>query len=371
MPTRQGPGWGAVIVVSLIVGLLAGAGGSLLVSRLAAPQATPEVAGRSVSVTVETEKDAIVQTAAQASPAVVTIHATSRVQTPGPLGLPFGSPGTRRSLGSGFFFEHNGKKYVLTNTHVIAGADQVAIRTVEGQEYPAKILGASRQDLAVLDPQGVPADQPVLPLGDSDQVPVGAWVLAIGSPFGIDNTVTVGVVSRKGYTPLGSQLGDRYLIQTDAAINEGNSGGPLIDLGGNVIGVNEMILSPTQTNLGIGFAIPVNEAKELLYFLINRGPWLGIGTQPNSPGLARYFGLSTEKGLVVVHVAPDSPAAKASVQQLDVILQVDAKAVETPEDLGKLILAHKIGDTITLLIQRGSDRQTLEVQAGTIPEGAF
>ena len=374
MAKHRGPGWGGIIVVTLIVGLLAGAAGSLLVSRWA-PRGLV-VSGAPGVVTVENDKNAIVQAAAKASPAVVTIHVTQRVQPTGPFGLPMGPQQNIPSLGSGFFFDYQGKKYVLTNTHVLTGgtsqlADHVTISTVEGKEYPAKIVGASQQDLAVLAPSGVPADQPTLPLGDSEKAPVGSWVIAIGSPFGIDNTVTVGVISRKGPTPLGDQGGNRYVIQTDAAINKGNSGGPLIDLGGNVIGVNEMILSPTETSLGIGFAIPVNQAKDLLYFLVNRGPWVGIGTQPNSPGLSKYFKLDTKEGVVVMQVAVGSPAARAGLRELDVILQIDGAPVKIPDDVQKAILAHKIGEKISFSIQRGRDKQTLTIAGGTIPAGAL
>jgi serine protease Do len=367
MEPKHGLGCGTLVLV-LIIGLIGGLGGSLLLSRFA-PAVQAVVGGKS-TVSVETDKDAIVQAVKKISPAVVTINAISHVQETGPFGIPMGPEQARHSLGSGFFFEYSGKKYVMTNVHVIQGAQELTIRTNEGKDYQAKIVGESPQDLAVIEPVGVPADQAVLPLGDSNSIPVGSWVIAVGSPFGFDNTVTVGVVSRKGYTPLGD-MGNRYLIQTDAAINSGNSGGPLLDLGGNVIGVNEMIFSPTQTNLGIGFAIPINQAKELLYFLVNRGPWVGVGAEPNSAGLARYFSLESSEGVVVSEVAPNSPAARAGLRQLDIILQVDSVAVKTPEDLQKAILVHKIGDKITFQIQRGKQRTSVTVQAGTIPEGTF
>jgi S1-C subfamily serine protease len=349
-----------------------------LVTRYAPPSMQAIVGGRS-TVSVMTDKDAIVLASKSAGPAVVTIVSIFPGEAqPGPFGLPTGPAQPQRGLGSGFFFAYEGKHYVMTNAHVVTDkngrvAEKITVRTSEGKEYPAKIVGASpqdQQDLAVIAPQGVPADQPVLPLGDSSSAAVGSWAIAVGSPFGFDNTVTVGVVSRKGYTPLGD-AGNRYLIQTDAAINSGNSGGPLLDLGGNVIGVNEMIYSPTQTNLGIGFAIPINQAKELLYFLVHRGPWVGLGAQPNSAGLSHYFGLSTAEGVVVESVFPGSPAAKAGLRQLDVIVQIDAKAVKTPDDMQAAILAHKIGEKITFLIVRGKDRTPITVTGGTIPAGAI
>jgi serine protease Do len=366
MARNSGPGWLSVIVIALVVGALGGALGARWMDRYAPRTMQEIVRGRS-TVSVQTETDAIVTAAREAAPAVVTITALSRGQAAGPFGLR-GPAQTRRSSGSGFFFDYQGKKYVMTNTHVIAGAQELSLRTSDGQDYPAKLVTASQQDLAVLEAVGVPADQATLPLGDSDTAAVGSWVLAIGSPFGIDNTVTVGVVSRKGFTPM--DQGGRDFIQTDASINSGNSGGPLIDLGGNVIGVNQMILSPTQTSLGIGFAIPVNQAKELLYFLVNRGPWVGVGTQPNSPGLSNYLELETAEGVVVAEVVPGSPAARAGLRRLDVILQVDGKAVKNPDELQTAILKHTIGANMAFLVQRGSQRMTVQVTGGTIPAGS-
>ncbi len=368
--------WAVVIVVSLIVGLIGGLGGAYWFQQYggARPGGSlpPVVPSPSPVPTQSAQHDQsqIVKTVAKVSPAVVTITATSRVQTAGPFGMPFPGGEERKSLGSGFFFDYNDKQYILTNTHVIAGAQELTVRMTDGTEFRARKLGASPADLAVIEPIDGPAHPPTLPLGNSDTIPVGAWVIAVGSPFGIDNTVTVGVVSRKGPTPI-PESQSRYMIQTDAAINSGNSGGPLIDLAGNVIGVNEMILSPTGTNLGIGLAIPVNDAKELMYFLINRGPWIGISTVPNHPGLAKAAGLSTSEGLIIVGVVPQSPAARAGVQRGDVILRVDALVIKEPEDLSKAILIHKIGDRISLVVQRDKEKKTFTVEAGRVPEGLF
>jgi S1-C subfamily serine protease len=317
-------------------------------------------------VPVEYDQDSIVKAVAKDAPGVVTITATSVVQPTGPFGMPWGPQQEQKSLGSGFFFDFNGKAYILTNTHVIANAQDLMVRMSNGDQFRAQRVGASPEDLAVIEPVGGPAQPPVLPLGDSDKIPVGAWAIAVGSPFGFDNTVTLGVISHKGIIQLGPDQ-SRELIQTDAAINEGNSGGPLLDIAGNVIAVNEMIFSPTQTNLGIGWAIPINMAKELMNFLINGGPWIGVSTMPNSPGLARTAGLKTSEGLVVFKVAPNSPAATAGLQEGDVILQADALAIKSPEDLQKAILSHKIGDHITLIIQRGAAKKTVTLEAGRAP----
>ena len=364
-------GWLAVVVLSLVFGLVGSLlGYKLLGSREAAgtEPALSGVARPGGTISVKTDQDAIVQAVKKAAPGVVTVTTVSTAPaSQGPFGLPAGPPQERQGLGSGFVFEQDGRKLILTNMHVVEGAQQVTVHTAAGQEFAGKVLGASGEDLAVIEPVNPPADLATIPLGDSESIPVGAWVIAIGSPFGFDNTVTVGVVSRKGYAQTGPGSG-RYLIQTDAAINSGNSGGPLLDLGGNVIGINEMIFSPTQTNLGIGWAIPINEAKELMYFLINHGPWVGVGAVPNSPGLARYLGLGTDQGVVVADVASGSPAARAGLQVKDVILQIDGQPVKTREDLRKLILARKIGDKLSFSIQRDGQGMTVEVEAGTAPQ---
>jgi serine protease Do len=378
--------WGCIVVVSLIVGLIGGAGGAYWFAHTSATGVGGGPSGQvgsAVPVPVEYEQSSIVKAVAKDAPGVVTITATSVVQQTTPFGLPFGPGAERHSLGSGFFFDFNGKQYILTNTHVIAGAQELTVRMSNGDQFSARKLGASPEDLAVIEPINGPAHPPVLALGNSDRIPVGAWVIAVGSPFGFSNTVTVGVVSHKGPIQIGdtqssmsgegpaAAMASRDLIQTDAAINEGNSGGPLIDTGGNVIAVNEMIFSPTQTNLGIGWAIPINKAKELMTFLINGGPWIGVTTLANSPGLARRAGLQTGQGLLIYRVVSDSPAATAGLREGDVILQVDAVAIKTPDDLQKAILAHKIGDRITFVIQRGQAKKTLTVEAGRVPQGLF
>lgn len=369
--------WAGLVLIALLIGLVGGAGGAWLYDRYrpvslsatALASEAPSPSGPSVSP--DYAESAIVKTVARAAPAVVTITAISRTPGTSIFGMPFfEEPPARRSLGSGFFFDYEGRKLILTNTHVIAGATELTVRMTSGEEFAARKLGASPADIAVIEPVRGPANPPVLPLGDSDKIPVGAWVIAVGSPFGFDNTVTVGVVSRKGYTRIGPNQ-SRFLIQTDAAINEGNSGGPLLDLAGQVIGINEMIFSPTATNLGIGWAIPVNEVKELMYFLVNRGPWIGVTTTPNSRGLARYFNLRTSEGMLVVQVVPNSPAARAGLQPGDVILQVDAVTIKTAEEFTRAILAHKIGEGIQLTVQRGGERLTVQVEAGKVPEGMF
>ncbi|MFW5867600.1 MAG: S1C family serine protease, partial [Armatimonadota bacterium] len=242
----------------------------------------------------------------------------------------------------------------------------------EGEEYTAELLGEDpASDVAVLELQGDIGDLPNVTLGDSDELAIGEWVVAIGHPFAFDHTVTVGVVSAQGQRSPGPQMPARNMIQTDAAINQGNSGGPLVNLEGNVIGINSMIFSPTGTTVGIGFAIPINDVKQVVHFLMEGGPWIGVATRPNSEGLANYLGLETSEGAIVIQVVPDSPAAEAGLQQGDVILSIDGTQIEGGEGLRSEIFAREIGDTMTLTVQRGGEQMEVEVTAGTIPEGYF
>jgi S1-C subfamily serine protease len=191
-------------------------------------------------------------------------------------------------------------------------------------------------------------------------------VIAVGNPFDYEYTVTVGVVSAKGYRPVepGKQ---RKVIQTDAAINVGNSGGPLVDLGGNVVGINYAIYSPTGTTAGIGFAIPINEARTLARLLIEGGPWVGLpanGLMVNSPGLKAHFNLPTDRGVVIFYIEPGSPADRAGLQMGDIILSVDGQVVKDGEQVQDIILTHSIGDVIRFEIQRGDRILRVDVVAG-------
>jgi len=280
-------------------------------------------------------------------------------------------PQEQKGVGSGFVFEYNGKKLILTNTHVIGGADRLVVKTVDGDQFEAKKLGADpANDIAVIEPVDPPTDLEALSLGNSMQVRVGQKVIAVGNPFDFENTVTAGIVSAKGPREIRDKR--REVIQTDAAINTGNSGGPLVDLGGNVIGINFAIFSPTKTSLGIGFAIPINQAREMMYFLVNRGPWVGLlNVQKNSQGLARYLQIGTDKGLVVIAVADGSPVAKAGIEPGNVILEVDSQVVTDPDELQKQIRSHKIGGIIRMTVQKGSELRQVQMKAGTIPAGYY
>jgi serine protease Do len=366
-----------VVIVSLIVGAVGGVGGAYLFAPDEptddGPVAVTPTDEPEQDVRVVTDQEAIVEAVDQADPAVVKIVATTTAQPADPFEYFFGGePRVQQGIGSGFVFEYDGRKLVLTNSHVVGEAQQITVQTREGEEFTGQILGVDpTSDVAVLELEGDINEIPTLTLGDSDELSIGEWVVAIGHPFAFDHTVTVGVVSAQGQRSPGPQMPARNMIQTDAAINQGNSGGPLVNLAGDVIGINSMIFSPTGATVGIGFAIPINDVKQIVHFLMERGPWVGVQTQPNSEGLARYLGLHTDQGVVILGVEPDSPAVEAGLQQGDVILSIGDTEIEGGEELRAAIFAYEIGDTMTFTIQRGPDQMELEVTAGRIPEGYF
>lgn len=271
-----------------------------------------------------------------------------------------------RGKGSGFIISDDG--YILTNNHVIQGADEIVVTLADNRKFNAKVVGADPTvDLAVIkiDAKGLPS----LPLGDSDKVEVGEWVVAIGNPFGLSHTVTVGVISAKGRTIAAGDRSFENFFQTDAAINPGNSGGPLLNLKGEVIGINTAIIPYAQ---GIGFAIPVNTAKQILNDLIKFGRvkrgWLGIYLQAMTPSLAKGFGLKEAKGVIVARVISGSPAEKYGLKRGDVILKVDDKEVNSPAELQIAIRSHKAGEKVKLTVWRRGKTIEISVVLGEIPQ---
>lgn len=258
----------------------------------------------------------------------------------------------QQSIGSGFIFTKDG--YILTNNHVVAGAEQVKVYlTSRPEPYTAKIIGSDQElDLAIIKIEAG-NDLPVLSLGDSSRVNVGNWVVAIGNPYGLDHTVTVGVVSAKGrpLTINGQEFKD--LIQTDASINPGNSGGPLLNLAGEVVGINTAINAQAQ---GIGFAIPSSTVQQVLDQLIKNGkvsrPWMGVILQPVTEELAQYFKLDKATGVLINSIQKDSPAEKAGLQRGDIILEYNGKTLSSPNELQEMVKSSKVGDQAALLIHR-------------------
>ena len=298
-------------------------------------------------------------------------------QQGGPQGAP-GAPGGPRtretgSLGSGFIISADG--YIVTNNHLIQSAsgngtvDQVTVTLTNRREYPARIIGRdSASDLALLKIEG--QNFPFVNWGDSARARVGDWVLAIGNPYGLGGTVTAGIISalHRGITGAGAY--DRY-IQTDASINMGNSGGPMFDLNGNVIGINSALISPTGASVGIGLAIPAELAKPVIDSL-RRGQrpsrgYLGVGLQPLDENIAESLGLPKDRGEIVRSVQPNEPAARAGIQQGDVILRVAGRDVNPDQTVSYLIANTPVGTRVPLEIIRNGRRQTINVAVGQRP----
>lgn len=364
----------AVILPALIMGLIGGIVGAFVYATYLEP--SPDGGGaaapapRRDTVQIKTEADAIVGAVADTQASVLKIE-TLTGATPNNLWDYLYGPRVMPGVGSGFFFEYEGRLLAMTNAHVVADAQEIALELADGRRVTGKLIGAETgSDIAVVEPVDLQGEVKPLGLGDSDAVRVGEWVIAMGNPFGhYTGTVTVGVVSATGFRDVGPDQ-RRNVIQTDAAINRGNSGGPLLNLAGEVVGINYAIYSENRemTTVGIGFAIPINEAKLMLHFLIHGGPWLGIGDiLPNSPGFARYAGLATDNGVVVMQVFPDGPAAQAGLRQGDVVLSVGGQTVSNAEDLRQAILAQQIGRQVPIVVDRGGRQLTLNITAGRIP----
>jgi S1-C subfamily serine protease len=301
------------------------------------------------------------------SPAVVNIS----VQAQGRDLL--GRPVLQEGSGSGFIIDRQG--HIVTNEHVVAGADRLDVTLADGTSYVGEVVaGDPATDLALIRLRA-PADKlsqlTVAPLGDSETLKAGQWIVAIGNPFGLERSITVGVVSSLGRTRPGlEQRLITDMIQTDAAINPGNSGGPLINLAGQVVGINEQIESSTRGNVGIGFAIPVNTLKRYLPDLqAGRQPrhaWIGIGGTTLSPTLAEEIGTSVTQGVIVTRVAPQSPAASAGLRSLnsanpaaaDIVIHLADRPVRRFEDVADVINDHNPGDTIAMTYVRNGQTQT-------------
>ena len=274
----------------------------------------------------------------------------------------------RRSLGSGFIFDKAG--FILTNNHVIENADEIHIKLNSGEEYDAKLVGRDpKTDVAVLKIEAK-GDLQAIPFGDSKALRVGEWVMAIGNPFGLDFSVTAGIVSAKGRF-IGQGNYDDF-IQTDAPINPGNSGGPLINMDGHVVGINTSIFSRSGGNIGIGFAIPINLARDLIPQLqsdgkVTRG-WMGVMIQKVTPEIAESLGLEDAQGALVADVVEDGPAEDAGVQVGDVIMTFAGNEVESSQDLPTLVARETIGEEVPVVVMRDGSEKTLELKIGQMEE---
>ncbi len=275
----------------------------------------------------------------------------------------------QRGAGSGFIISSDG--YIVTNNHVIQGAQNITVKLIDGRSFSAKIIGTDPfSDIALLKVNA--KDLPTLPLGNSDLIKVGEWVIAIGNPFGLSHTVTVGVISAKGRSGIGiSDIED--FIQTDAAINPGNSGGPLLNLKGEVIGMNTAIFSRSGGYMGIGFAIPSNIVKAVVEQLKSKGKvergFLGVSLQDLTPSLAKELGLKINEGALVTEVKPGSPAEKGGIKEKDVIIGYNGKAVKNSYDLKNYVLLTKPGTSVNLKVIRNGKETELTVEIEAPKEG--
>jgi serine protease Do len=271
----------------------------------------------------------------------------------------------QKSLGSGFIIDRKG--FIVTNNHVVENADEIKVKLANGQEFDAKVVGRDpKTDLALIKIQES-GDLKPLHMGNSDELKVGSWVVAIGSPFGLEQTVTAGIVSAKGRT-IGAGPYDNF-IQTDASINPGNSGGPLINTKGEVVGINTAIVASGQ---GIGFAIPVNMAKEVMPQLKEKGKvtrgWIGVGIQEITPALANSFNIKEKKGALVSQVFQDGPADKGGIEQGDTIIEFDGKTINDPRDLSRIVAATPVGKTIQIKLIRNANIITKNVKIGEMED---
>ena len=278
-------------------------------------------------------------------------------------------PSQQRSLGSGFLISEDG--YIITNNHVVGeGNAKVTVRLSDKEEYEAKVIGSDEKTDLALIKITVKHDLPVVPLGKSADLLVGDWVIAIGNPFGLEQTVTAGIVSAKGRVINAGPYDD--FIQTDASINPGNSGGPLINLKGEVIGINTAIFSQGGGNIGIGFAIPIDQAKSIVEQLKDKGKvtrgWLGVAIQSVTPELAKSFGLKEPIGALVAEVTSGGPAEKAGLQRGDVITTFNGITVKDSHELPSLVARTPVGEKAEVVILRNGKEQNYSVKLGELTD---
>jgi serine protease Do len=306
-------------------------------------------------------------------PSVVSIRSTRVAQQAGgPMGLFFGAPPESRKqegLGSGVVLSADG--FIITNNHVIEGADEVLVRTNDDREWSAKIVGAdAKSDIALLKLEGDVQGLTPVKVGDSGALRLGETVLAVGNPFGVGQTVTMGIVSAKDRADMGIVDYEDF-IQTDAAINPGNSGGALINTRGELVGINTAILSRSGGNMGIGFAIPTNMAVPILEALKTEGKvtrgYLGAELQEVTPDLREAMGLGQASGVLIANVVPDGPAKKAGILSGDLVTHVGGKPVHSMGQLRNLVAGHGSGKPLELSVIRGGRSLRIQAVLGTLP----
>ena len=337
-------------------------------------QQAPHPAANAVSVS-----ESFAPAAQKVIPSVVNVFTQQKVRTPAHPALRdpifryfFGDrlderPREVSNLGSGVIVSANG--YILTNQHVVEAADEIQVALANGQTLPARVVGADPEtDLAVLKIDA--NDLPAITFAQIDSIQVGDWVLAVGNPFGVGQTVTAGIVSALGRSSLGINTFENF-IQTDAAINPGNSGGPLVDAAGNLVGVNSAIYSRTGGSQGIGFAIPVSIARQVMEQIIQSGSvtrgWVGVELQDMTPELAESFNLKSAEGALIAGVLKSGPADAGGVRPGDILLAVNGNKVSNSATLLNLIAALKPGEVAQLTVLRKEQSLDLKVQVGRRP----
>ena len=364
------------VIVVAVVALLGGIAGAALTGRVAPlPVAAQIPVAAAPRVTLQSP---FVAPVARVRPAVVNISTERQIANPSGDAQPFqfffgnmpgvpSGPIQQKGIGSGVIVSHDG--YILTNAHVVQGAKQLTVTLLDGRTFQGTVVGAdAATDLAVVKIPG--ANLPVAQLGSSSALQPGDWAIAIGNPYGLNFTVTVGVVSATGRSL--PDTADEQFIQTDAAINPGNSGGPLVNMAGQVIGINTAEAENAQ---GIGFAIPTDTAAGIMRQLIATGkvvrPYLGLYLQPVTQALIQALHLpSGTKGALVAQVAPNSPAASAGLQQGDVILQVAGSPTPDPSAAVALVRKSAIGKPLSLLVLRDGHTQYMAVTPEQMPSSA-
>jgi serine protease Do len=368
------------LTAALLVGAMVGGYAKGRADDRAIRRAAPAVEAPIIPVQMPLTTGTFAKVAEVIKPAVININTVSRGGPPGrtPFEEYFGDEFFRRffgetpermpqkSLGSGVIVDATG--VALTNAHVVERATEIEVITLDGSKHKAKVVGVDKKtDLAVLKLDDGKKQFPHARMGDSDRVQVGDWVIAVGSPFGLQSTVTAGIISAKA-RQIGQGPFDDFL-QTDAAINPGNSGGPLVNMQGEVVGINTAIVAGGS---GIGFAIPANMAKKIYAELLNKGKvsrgWLGVSIQPLTPELAKSFGAKTDKGILISDVVPDSPAAKAGLQPGDILTEFEGKKVEAPGDLQRAVGLANPGTGAKVKVWREQGEKTLELKIGEAPD---
>ena len=339
------------------------------------------IAVREAAPVLEAERpDSYAKAAEVAMPSVVNIFTSKEINEPShPLlndpvfrkffGEQFESrPKRASSLGSGVIVSPNG--YILTNHHVVEAADEVEVALVDGRKAKASIIGSDPEsDLAVLKIKL--QDLPAITFGQSQQVKVGDVVLAVGNPFGVGQSVTMGIVSALSRSQVGINTFEDF-IQTDAAVNPGNSGGALTDTSGNLIGINTAIYSRSGGSLGIGFAIPIYAAKQIMEQIIQSGSvirgWLGVSMQDMTLELAESFGLESSIGTLVAGVLRDGPADKAGIKQGDILVAVEGKTIKNSAEMLNLVAALPPGETVTVTVIRAKQEKSIQIKVGLRPK---